>query len=268
MGVTLHYELSGTAGEPLVLVHGAWGDLHDWNSVVPALAQTHRVLTYDRRGHSASQRSSTPVGIATHTSDLAELIEYLNLAPAHVVGNSFGASIALTLAVQRPELVLTLNAHEPPLIGLLGDSAQGAGIRARLATVVAHLRNGDAEGAARQFVDTVAFAPGAWNALSERARRKFLSNASTFFDEAEDPGAFVVDLAALSTFRRPLMLTRGDRSPAYFAPILERIANALPAAVRYTFAGAGHLPQITHPAAFVRVTSDFARVAAVGDRGR
>jgi pimeloyl-ACP methyl ester carboxylesterase len=54
-GVSLHYELTG-AGDPLVLVHGSWGDHHNWDPVVPALAESFQVLTYDRRGHSQSER--------------------------------------------------------------------------------------------------------------------------------------------------------------------------------------------------------------------
>jgi len=267
-GFRLYYEAAGDTGEPLVLVHGAWGDHHDWNPVVSGLAHTHRVLTYDRRGHSLSERSPAPVRIEAHASDLACLIQDLNLAPAHVVGSSFGASIALTLSTQQPDLFLTLSVHEPPLIGLLGDTPEGIAIRERLTDVVTKLRGGDIEEGARLFVDTVAFGPGSWDRLSETARRKFIFNAPTFFDEVDGPGAFRLDLAALSRFTRPVMVTRGDRSPSYFAPILERIAGALPAAVRHTFGGAGHLPQITHPADFVRVIGDFARATAVGDRRR
>ena len=55
-GVDLYYELTGEAGSPLVLVHGSWGDHHTWNAVSPSLGRSFRVLTYDRRGHSQSER--------------------------------------------------------------------------------------------------------------------------------------------------------------------------------------------------------------------
>jgi pimeloyl-ACP methyl ester carboxylesterase len=54
-GVELYYELSGS-GEPLVLVHGSWGDHHNWDAVAGSPAQSFQVLTFDRRGHSASER--------------------------------------------------------------------------------------------------------------------------------------------------------------------------------------------------------------------
>ncbi len=55
-GVRLFYEVSGAGEVPLVLVHGSWGSHHNWDRVVPGLAESFRVLTYDRRGHSESER--------------------------------------------------------------------------------------------------------------------------------------------------------------------------------------------------------------------
>jgi pimeloyl-ACP methyl ester carboxylesterase len=50
-GIGLYYELKGS-GEPVVLVHGSWGDATSWRFVVTGLAERFRVLAYDRRGHS------------------------------------------------------------------------------------------------------------------------------------------------------------------------------------------------------------------------
>ena len=117
--VQLYWELSGDGSEPVVLVHGSWGDHHNWDAVVPGLSRQLRVATYDRRGHSRSQRPAGQGRIDQDVDDLAALIELLFSGPAHVVGNSFGAAISLRLAAQRPELFRSLVAHEPPLFGLL-----------------------------------------------------------------------------------------------------------------------------------------------------
>ena len=39
----------------VVLVHGSWGNHHNWDAVVPAFARSFRVLSYDRRGHSQAE---------------------------------------------------------------------------------------------------------------------------------------------------------------------------------------------------------------------
>ena len=46
-GVNIFWELTGSKSEPLVLVHGSWGDHHNWDMVVGELSKTFRVLTYD-----------------------------------------------------------------------------------------------------------------------------------------------------------------------------------------------------------------------------
>src|ERR671919_1339435 len=108
-GVALHYELAGS-GNPLVLVHGAWGDRTSWRFVAPSFSEHCRVLTYDRRGHSKSERPSGQGSFREDAADLAALIEHLDLQPAHIAGNSAGASIVLRLAGERPELLRSLGA--------------------------------------------------------------------------------------------------------------------------------------------------------------
>jgi pimeloyl-ACP methyl ester carboxylesterase len=94
-GVRLFSESRDDSGAPLVFVHGSWGDHHNWDAVVPGLARSCRVFTYDRRGHSQSERLSTQGSIEEGVADLAAFITANDLAPAHVVGNSFGAAITL-----------------------------------------------------------------------------------------------------------------------------------------------------------------------------
>jgi pimeloyl-ACP methyl ester carboxylesterase len=87
---------------------------------LPGLAQRFRITIYDRRGHSQSERRPTQGSIREDVADLAAIIERTG-APAHVLGNSMGASISLRLASERPDLFRTLNVHEPPLFDLLRD---------------------------------------------------------------------------------------------------------------------------------------------------
>ena len=113
-GVALYYELEGS-GEPLALVHGSWGDATNWRFVVPGLAESFRVLAYDRRGHSRSEPPDQPGSVDEDGDDLAALLEALDLAPAHVATNSWGGNIALRLATRRPDVFRSLSCHEPPL---------------------------------------------------------------------------------------------------------------------------------------------------------
>jgi pimeloyl-ACP methyl ester carboxylesterase len=258
--VNLYYQRAGS-GEPLILVHGSWGDHNNWASVVPLLSQAFQVVTFDRRGHSQSETAPGQGSFAEDADDLGALIEQLGLAPAHVVGNSGGAAIALRLAGTRPELFRTLVVHEPPLVGLLEGRSDLQpmleGFHARIEAVVELLRGGDMEGAARRFVNSVAFGPGAWDGLPEPVQATFIRNAPTFLDETNDPDGLTMDVTSLRTFDKPALATTGTESPPLFRPIVEVVAQALPASTIRTFQGAGHVPHLSHPQQYVEAVRQF-----------
>src|SRR5947208_12872440 len=160
-GITLWSETQGTSGSPVVMVHGSWGDHHNWDLVAPRFAETHTVLTYDRRGHSRSERPPSQGSVHEDVADLAALIESIGIAPAHVIGNSAGAIISVRLAADRPELIRSLVIHEPPLVGVIADDPAMASILQafdeRAGGVLQLLEAGDMVGGARRFVEDVAF---------------------------------------------------------------------------------------------------------------
>jgi pimeloyl-ACP methyl ester carboxylesterase len=260
--VAIHYDRGG-AGPPLVLVHGSWGDRTGWALAAPALAQRFDLVTYDRRGHT----DGVEPGGSVHddASDLEALIEMLDLGPAHVATNSHGGNVAMRLAARRPELFRSLNMHEPPTVALIAnDPAHGdllQRIGGSLASVVAKAESGDREGAARQFVEEVAFGPGAWDELPPEVREVMVRNAATFVAENQDQDAFAADLEALAAFDRPLQLTYGDQSPPMFEPIIDVLAAALPQAERTLLPGAGHVPQLTEPERYAQAVTEFGLAA-------
>lgn len=265
-GVRIYWEIAGDTGEPLVLVHGSWGDHENWASVVPAFSASFRVLRYDRRGHSQSERPPGQGSVRDDVTDLAALLEELRHAPAHVVGSSFGASIVLRLAAVRPDLFRSLVVHEPPLFGLLKDEPNAvqalAAVQERMAAVVSLLTAGDWTGGARKFVETIAFGPGAWSRLPAESREIFVFNAPTWLDEMHDPEALEIDLGGLREFPAPALLTIGDQSPPFFPLVVDRIATVMPRASLRTYPGAGHVPHLSHPNEYVRVVTEFANSLA------
>jgi pimeloyl-ACP methyl ester carboxylesterase len=260
-GIRIYWEIDGDAGDPMVLVHGSWGDHENWASVVPAFSRRFRVLTYDRRGHSRSERPAGQGSVREDVADLAAVMETLHHAPAHVIGNSFGASIVLRLAAERPELFRSLIVHEPPLFGLLKDDPTAtralATVQERIATVASLLTAGASTEGARQFVETVAFGPGAWAELPQQVRETFVFNAPTWLDEVHDPEALEIDLTGLRRFAAPALLTLGDQSAPFFPPAVNRVASAMPNARTRPYVGAGHVPHLSHPAEYVEVVTEF-----------
>jgi pimeloyl-ACP methyl ester carboxylesterase len=248
-------------GELLVLVHGSWSDHSTWAAVVDRLAQSNRVVVYDRRGHS---RSSAPLAASRvqHEDDLAALITELDAGPAFVVGGSYGGSIATGLACRRPELFRGLSVHEPPLASLMPaaapEAAELVAAEAACAKASELIDRGANEEAAELFVEKVALGPGAWRMLPDPVRRAMVENAPTFAAEQRDQAWAGIDRDALARLSVPTIVTQGDTSPGWFAPIVAELARSIPSASVTTFAGAGHVPQLTHPEQFAEAIAAFA----------
>jgi pimeloyl-ACP methyl ester carboxylesterase len=266
-GVNLYYELEGS-GEPLVLVHGSWQDATSWRRVIAGLAERFRVLVYDRRGYSRSQRPDTRSSVDKDGDDLAALLEALDLAPSHVATNSYGGNIALRLATGRPDLFRSLCCHEPPLLSVLGDDVEAQQMLVKgarsMEAIGKRIAEGDHEGAARLFVEEVIMGPGAWeDALPAETRAMMTLNAPAFMDQLQDPNANVVDSDGLATVEIPVRLTMGTESSPILARVIDRLVELIPGATREAIDGAGHLPQLTTPERYVATTTRAAQDASI-----
>lgn len=106
----LYYETEG-AGTPLLLLHGGLGTaLLHFHREIPFFAERYRVIAPDLRGYGRSSppRTYPPDFYHRDAADMAALLETAADEPAHVLGWSDGAIVALILAVTRPELVRSL----------------------------------------------------------------------------------------------------------------------------------------------------------------
>lgn len=269
-GVRLFYESIGL-GEPLVLVHGSWGDHHNWDLVVPELAKRSQVIAYDRRGHSDSERPETQGSFAQDADDLAALIKGLGIAPAYVVGNSGGSIIALKCAIRHPEVIRALVLHEPPAVKLLegrGEFADAlAGFEGRIKPVAELLSSQQWEPAAKLFANTLAIGPDAWDTtMTPEMRATFIRNAPTFWDELHDADGLDIDLSGLADFPRPILLTAGTASAPFFAAVAETIAAAVPAVSYELLDGADHVPHISAPDSYLERVCAFLASPAMSAR--
>jgi pimeloyl-ACP methyl ester carboxylesterase len=116
-GVALHYEERGE-GAPLLVIHGMASSASQWTSALDELAAAGaRAVSYDRRGYGSSG-APEPYAATTvqeQAEDAAAVMDALGLVPALLVGDGFGALVALELLVRRPELARGAVLAEPPL---------------------------------------------------------------------------------------------------------------------------------------------------------
>jgi len=108
----LHIEEREGRDPPVVLLHHGANSLRGWDPFVPGIAGGRRLIAYDRRGFGRSPRDAVfdPGLFDRDSDDLAELLRERQAAPAHLVGFSDGATVALLAAVRHPELVVSVTA--------------------------------------------------------------------------------------------------------------------------------------------------------------
>ncbi len=102
-GTTLYYEVAGT-GQPFVLVHGHLLDRRSWDDQFAVFAQRYRVVRYDQRGFGDSGLI-TKGDTYSDRQDLYELMKFLGIESAYLMGVSGGGSLAIDFTLEHPERV-------------------------------------------------------------------------------------------------------------------------------------------------------------------
>lgn len=247
---TIYYEVRGSG--PLIALVGAPMDSGPFGALADLLASDYTVLCPDPRAHGRStvtdvDKDSTP---ELRADDLARVITHIGQGPAVVLGSSGGAITGLALAIDRPELVSTLIAHEPPLRELLDDRAE---LKARTDEIVTVYNTGDVIGAFRLF--------GAMTGLSmpeemleqmfggERDPRSIASDDFFYRHELHATSGWQPSLDALRATPTTIVIGIGDESAGQFCDRTSR-ALGVELGIEPTSFPGGHAGFMEQPDAF------------------
>jgi pimeloyl-ACP methyl ester carboxylesterase len=106
-GMQMYYEVSG-AGEPLIVLHGAYMNILSMGAIIPKLAETHRVYALELQGHGRTTDIDRPITYQNLADDVAAFMDATGIASADVFGYSMGADAGLQLAIRHPAKVRKL----------------------------------------------------------------------------------------------------------------------------------------------------------------
>ncbi|HEY6120250.1 MAG TPA: alpha/beta hydrolase, partial [Pyrinomonadaceae bacterium] len=241
-GLTFAYVEEGS-GSPLILVHGSVSDYREWSDQMESLARHYHVIAYSRRYHwpNLPPGNDADASLDRQADDLAAIIQAMRIAPAHIVGHSYGGAVALVLTLRHPELVRTLVLAEPAVSGILADGPENEAVSKESQAIRAEMKEVFGSGNAERIVRTYAahVAPGEYEKALPEVRQMLIANAPAFqLDFTSRRSSLTCDDARRIAL--PVLIVAGDRSPIG----LQRIAEA--AARCITEARFIKIPQATH----------------------
>jgi len=265
-GVELAYDIFGE-GEPLVFIHGAMGDWRSWDAQWPAFTPRFRCLRYSRRySHPNPNRMPSPHHSALdEAEDLRLLLDHLGWERVHLVGSSYGSFTALALAVAQPQRCRTLALSEPAMLCYAqfsdaGRDAEQAFRRTVIEPANAAFRRGEDMLAAQIMTGGIVGAarPVAPAAMARR-QQNVLAMRMLALSSNEFP---LIAPARLAALPMPVLLMRGQNTPAIHAETFANVCAAMPQARRETIEGAGHGTSGDNPARFNALVLDFLQAHA------
>lgn len=259
----VRYEVrAGGSGPALLLLHGFAGRGADWSPLLPALRRLATTVTVDLLGHGASDAPADPArhALESQAADLAAILRRLNAIPADVLGYSFGARVALRLAVDHPAAVRRL-VLESPSAGIADPAARAGRVAADDALAASIERDG-----VERFVDTWWEATPVFEseqglppAVRARLRASRLRNTAVGLAgslRGAGQGAMTPLHDRLAAINAPTLVIAGDRDPIGQRRARE-VAAAMPRARLAVIPGAGHATHRETPAAFRRLVTSF-----------
>jgi pimeloyl-ACP methyl ester carboxylesterase len=248
------YERRGH-GEPVVLLHGIPSDGRVWSRQLAGLADEFTVIAWDAPGCGRSSDRPLPFGTREVAASLQEFIAALGLQEPHVLGLSWGTSVALELSRLAPDAAASIvlaggyagwAGSLPPDVVAQRRSAYDIASRSRLAEVL--------QASAHGF-----FGPSPPPGLTD----EFLSIASDFPPEtlAMLARSFAeTDLrSVLPTIKVPTLVLHGDADARSPLDVGQALHAAIPASQLVVLPGVGHLSNMEAPEPFNNAVRTFLR---------
>lgn len=265
---SLAYDEQGT-GEAVVLLHSGLVDRQMWDPQLRALASRFRTVRYDLQGYGRS--SATAPG--TNREECLAVLDGLDIDQCHLVGASFGAEVALDVALGHPDRVRSL-ALLGPVIGGHDYEEESEEWERTVATYeasVAAFERGDLERAADLEVELWVVGAGRTAAEVDGSVREFVHrlDLEALRNDAggrQRPDASDLEPPAIDRLRDlsvPMLAVVGEHDLPHVQDAVRRLVQEVPDARQVVIEAAGHLPSLEQPVevttallAFLDGTSD------------
>ena len=215
-----------------------------WGPIAERLPTRPDLRGFDMPGHGRSDAWAPAPGDPDLHTAVTRIAAAMIERPLDLIGHSFGATVALRIAVAAPEAIRSLTLIEPVLFAAANADAEAA----QTAELITLLKARQDAEAARRFLSVWGEQP--FDELSPIAQQQMARQVHLV---AEGNDVLIHDAAnilrpgGLEAIDAPVMLISGANSPPVIAEIAEALAARLPDVGRAEVPGAGHMSPITHP---------------------
>lgn len=253
-GGRLYFEEKGR-GPAVVLLQGGQMPLQMWDEQFDALAKHFHVVRYDARGFG---RSSAKLGTFAYHDDLYELLRWLRIERASLVGLSLGGRVAIDFVLQHPNMVDRLVLAGPGLSGFhFSDTKEPWTDSARVAGAAR-----DSNRVSLLWLESGYMKPAMRDsALASRLRRLTALNASLWMQRDSEIDMTPPAIARLSEIPAPTLVILGGLDIPDIRAITDTLVRMVPGARRVVIEDAGHMVNMEKPAAFNRALLSFLGVS-------
>jgi pimeloyl-ACP methyl ester carboxylesterase len=245
------------AGDLVVCLHSSAGTHAQWQGLANTLSRHWQVLLPDLHAHGQSPQFPDTLMNALHADAqaVAELMEttqpQLAERGVHLVGHSYGAAVALQIALRQPERVRSLCLYEPVAFGVLREFAPRDPALLEI-TDVAHtvrglLLRGEFDQAAAHFIRYWG-GEASWDPLAAAQRDAIACRMPAVPRHFDACFTARWHKSLLARLTMPILLMHGSQTRTPSRRVAELLAHALPNVLRAEVPGAGHLGPITHEA--------------------
>jgi pimeloyl-ACP methyl ester carboxylesterase len=234
------------AGERIVLVHAS--PFVSWYRPLVEQLDDYSTLVYRRHLRLPDSGNYRPLTVEEDAAICVRLMGHVGWPAAHLVGHSYGALVALQLAIDAPKRVSSVALLEPAARGISNSDA----VAAALQPVIAAYRSGDLAGAVDRFLRHVC-GDGYRDPLEQVIPDAFteaVAEAGLFF-EAEMPAVarFAFGPGDAERVTQPVLNVVGANSVSRFIEGAALVQSWFPHAERFTVPAAGHLLMVENPTA-------------------
>jgi pimeloyl-ACP methyl ester carboxylesterase len=254
-GYKLHY-LEAGRGAPVILLHGTGGEGARWTPQLQGLSSDFRVIALDQIGFGQSDKPMTNYHSGVFAGFLAGFMKAIGVPKASLIGQSMGAAVALSLAVEKPEMVERL------------VLVNGGGFRSGPRTTppdwhARQIANAGTLAESREYMEKLYYDHSfVTDKLVEQNLMQRLRSAYTIesMQNAADRGLGGVSEDEVRAIKAPTLLVWGANDKLSPPANADKLNAVIKGSRKVLIDKAGHYPFLEHPDKFNQVVREFLKL--------